>query len=46
MLDGLLDDLPLDGEEGELIEDEACFFATKPFVGMGESGNTSQIEQH
>ncbi|THG92579.1 hypothetical protein EW145_g8667, partial [Phellinidium pouzarii] len=30
----VFDGLPLDGEEGELI-DEACFIATRPTYGMG-----------
>ncbi|KDQ09581.1 hypothetical protein BOTBODRAFT_36984 [Botryobasidium botryosum FD-172 SS1] len=28
------DDLPLDGEEGELIDDEACFIEARESVGM------------
>lgn len=31
---GIFDGLPLDGEEGELI-DEACFIAAGPLTGMG-----------
>ena len=33
--DAVFDGLPLDGEEGELIDDEACFFAIKSVAGMG-----------
>ena len=28
---------PLDGEEGELVDDEACFINARPVTGVGES---------